>query len=71
MKPCINWTLLINTTSDVSLDGHENKSCVSIPVNVPALRPVEKISILPVCQDRIKSGYVRLLLLVLLEKIGK
>ena len=71
MKPCINWTLLINATSDVSLDGHENKSCVSIPVNVPALRPVAEISILPVCQDRIKSGYVRFLLLVLLEKIGK
>ena len=71
MTPCINWTLLINTTADFSLDGQENKSCVSIPVNVHALRPVAEIHVLPVCQDRIRNGYVSLLPLALLEKIEK
>ena len=49
---------MLNNTADPSLGGRENRSCVPIPVDVPGLRPVAEIRILPVCQDRIRNGQV-------------
>ena len=60
----------MNNTVHSSLGGQENKSCVLIPVNVTALQIVAEITILPVCHDRIRNGYVRHPLLALSNHIS-